>query len=959
MGNNGSLKMYINGDFTYGGSGNMTLASNNGANIILSTTPNITVNQSGDLNLGGKIGGAYGLHKWGTGTLESSNATGNSWTGVLTISGGKMLFSGAALANAVVGGTTALGGASNDASNIVLDGGTLAASNGGSTDHLFTLTQNGGSLSADGTAITFANAGSIGYSGSGARALTLTGTGNGTLASQITDNGSDVVSLTKAGTGTWKLSGANTYTGATTINSGGTLQIGAGGTTGSLSTSSAITDNGILAFNRTDTVTEGTTFASTISGSGGLTQAGSGTLVLGNANSYTGPTTLSLGTVIVGNNNAFGTSAITWSGNAALQASTSGITLANNITMLQNGSNGQITGTQNVALNGNLTMSGSNRLTVNTGASLTIGGNVYLSNNAGIAGELQLNSPTLVNNVTINGVIANYNGGAGTSGTLSILTGQATLAGNNTYTGPTVINGAGSGVHITSFGSTGVAGNLGEGTLIQAYGTIWYTGAGETTDKSIDVNATTKSATIDTTGATGGVILTGGVTSSVSGTQSMIFTGNSTGNEESGAITNGSGTLAVTKNGTGTWALSGANTYTGATTIAAGGTLQIGNGGTTGSLSTSSVITDNGTLAFNRTDTVTQGTTFANTIGGTGGVTHAGSGTLVLGGINSYSGVTTVQKGTLAVTKLTAGGSNSSIGASSSAASNLVLGTGGNSATLQYTGGGDSTNRQFTVGTGGATLDASGSGAVNFTNTGNVALTAGSARTVTLAGTNTDANTLAAIIGDDGSNATSVTKADAGTWHLAGASTYSGATTVSGGTLIVDSTGSLQNTTSVSVGSGTLGLTAATQIKTTASISLANGGTFATGGVNQTLGALTLSGNSIIDMGSGSSKLTFDSLGDWTAGSTLSIYNWTRNSDQVLFNTTTGLSDHFASITFYSDAGVTPFTTPTHLYGNELTALTAVPEPSTYIGAVALLGLIGWRERRRISALLQRAGKMA
>ncbi len=53
------------------------------------------------------------------------------------------------------------------------------------------------------------------------------------------------------------------------------------------------------------------------------------------------------------------------------------------------------------------------------------------------------------------------------------------------------------------------------------------------------------------------------------------------------------------------WRLSGANTYTGGTTISAG-TLQIGNGGTTGSLSTSNTITDNASLIFNRTNAVTQ-----------------------------------------------------------------------------------------------------------------------------------------------------------------------------------------------------------------------------------------------------------------------------------------------------------------------------------------------------------------
>ena len=92
--------------------------------------------------------------------------------------------------------------------------------------------------------------------------------------------------LTQAGAGTTILTGANTYTGTTTI-SAGTLQIGSGGTAGTLGTG-AVTDSAALIFNETDS----NTVANVISGSGTLTQAGSGTTILTGANTYTGTTTI-------------------------------------------------------------------------------------------------------------------------------------------------------------------------------------------------------------------------------------------------------------------------------------------------------------------------------------------------------------------------------------------------------------------------------------------------------------------------------------------------------------------------------------------------------------------------------------------------------------------------------------------------------------------------------------------
>ena len=175
----------------------------------------------------------------------------------------------------------------------------------------------GGSTTISGGTLQVGSGGSSGQIGSGSitnnAELKVNRSGTVTLSQAIT--GSGVV--TQAGSGTTILTGDNTYSGGTTISSG-TLRVGNGGLNGTTG-SGAITNHGTLEIKRSNNITLG----QAITGSGSLVQSGPGNTTLsGDANTYSGGTTISNGTLLATNtsptSSATGTGPVTVENGARL-----------------------------------------------------------------------------------------------------------------------------------------------------------------------------------------------------------------------------------------------------------------------------------------------------------------------------------------------------------------------------------------------------------------------------------------------------------------------------------------------------------------------------------------------------------------------------------------------------------------------------------------------------------------
>ncbi|MDJ4892957.1 autotransporter outer membrane beta-barrel domain-containing protein [Salmonella enterica] len=796
--NSGANNVTNGGSITATGSSNSYgIQYNSGASGTITNTGTITTTGKG-------VGDASVYAHGGAVTINNSGTMDSSVFGVYVTTGHTLnnLAGGSITANTAVqlngnnntlanagailgdtNGVTISGSGNTLTSQGKITGGTNAILiNSGSKNNTLTLntgTEISGSITDDNNSASANNnlildgEGTLGSSISGLNSVTSSG--DWTLSGATMNLSGTTNSALWVKSGTLILNGAMTAKGGT-VDSGTTLQIGNGGTLGAFN--GDIVDNGTLTFNRSDAAAYG----SVISGSGNVVKQGGGELTLSNNNSYSGGTTIAEGTLTATAGGALGSGNIDNRAYLKLDAASAsdpfivadltthsgatveigaGSTLQANTLTQQDGStltadltatsgpairakNVNLDGTLNVAspasqepirstddlislalIESDNAISGDfdditiNGNAMNPDAFLTVVGQKNVNDthydlvetltwyadrdNAAIDAHGTFNLADADDSFTVNTVLENVGANSGWNGQSLTKTGAGTLILNaeNTYTGGTTIS-----------DGTLIATNveaLGTGDVTDN-ATLELNTGGDFTNNISGSGQVVKSGdeTLTLSGAnsyTGGTTISGGTL--IASNVEALGTGDVTDNAVLELNTGGdfdnviSGSGQVVKSGDKTLTLSGTNTYRGGTTIS-GGALVASNVNALGS----GDVTDNATLEMNT------GGDFANNVGGTGSVVKSGDKTLTLSGTNSYTGGTTISGGTLVATNVDA------------------LGTGDvtNNATLELNTGGDFDNA------------ISGSG--------------------------------------------QVVKSGDKTLTLSGANSYSGATTISGGTLI-------------------------------------------------------------------------------------------------------------------------------------------------------------------------------
>lgn len=529
--------------------------------------------------------------------------------------------------------------------------------------------------------------------------------------------------------GTVVLNGANTFAGGMSVQSRVRLGNSSAAGTGTITALGATIDyaDGITVANPIELDADGTKLnvdtgsaeqSGIISESGGsfsLEKTGAGALTLSGANTYSGGTLISAGTIVVGVD--------TVGSHGAIMSSALGT--------------------------GDVTLDGA---TLRAGGSFTVANDIALTAKGG----------SIDNNGNIFGLNGNITDATSGGGTLTFLgSGTTDLAGSNTYSANTVIKSGIVQALSTSALSASSAFSIASGAELQLNGF-----------------SNTVASLSDDGSAGGGTVSNGAATNATLTLGATSGTATFSGSIEDGS---GGGSLKLAKTGGGTQVLSGANSYTGGTSVS-GGTLKISGGGTLGA-TTNSLAVNGGTLDLGGTTqtqdggvSLTGGSIENGTLSssgifdlqagaisaaltGTGNLEKSTTGTVTLGGQNSYSGTTTITGGTLAA----------GIAGAFSASSAFSVDSG---ATLDLGG--------FDQETGSLT----GQGTLTNGGTTNAILTTG--------GDNSSTDFEGLI--EDGAHATTgLTKTGTGTFTLKSSQSYSGATRIEGGTLALSHAGGIAN----------------------------------------------------------------------------------------------------------------------------------------------------------------------
>ncbi|MHB1947210.1 MAG: beta strand repeat-containing protein [Gammaproteobacteria bacterium] len=662
--------------------GTLQLATASQAQIP-STSP-LSVGANGTFNLNnfnasvGSLTGS-GVISLGSGTLTTTETTAGTYSGTLSGSGGLALGSSSTaqltlnnnnIASGFTGNTAINGGTLSILNGAALgNGGTVNVASGGTLDIDASNLSGPSNVNLTGTLTGTTSFASIAVPITLASGGTFGGTGTLTVTSQISGSGG----LNVNGTGTLKLdniSSANSYSGATTITNGtlllGTatqaqiptttsLVVGSGGnfnlnnfnaTVGSLSgVSGGVINLGTATLTSNETTP--TTFAGSLSGSGGfiLGASSTNTLTLSNANTYLGTTQVNGGTLNATNANALSSGAVSVASTGSLEITN--ISIANSVTVnggtLLGSGNATFAGAISLGANSNIN-NGAGTLALNGGingpAALSLSGSgATMLNSAINVKSLTSNAGNTVIGTTVtstNDQVFNDPVNLSSASTLKSTSGSINLA--NTVDGASdlTLNSAGS----TTLGGQ-IGGNVALNSLTANSNTIMSGGLVNTTGNqtynsgvTLTANATLNSANAITlnngvTGAGQNLTLTGG--------NNFVVAGNIGVNNIS--VTGGNGTnnsLQVASPNSQTWSLNGSGVGAVAGTGQAGtfSFNQIQN--LVGGNNNDTFTLNGGSLAGSITGGSGNSNTLASTSGTTFNLTGANSGT-VAGLGNGYS----------------------------------------------------------------------------------------------------------------------------------------------------------------------------------------------------------------------------------------------------------------------------------------------------------------------------------